>query len=119
MKTISVISIPVKDQQKAKEFYLLMGFELIMETPFDKGQYWIQLGLPGGGPTITLVTWFDKMPAGSLQGILIETEDILKDIEHLKGKGIETGALDETPWGKFASIKDLDGNSWSLHQKTL
>lgn len=31
--------------------------------------------------------------------------------------GIEAGIIDETQWGKFASIVDPDGNSWSLHQK--
>jgi len=38
MKSISIISIPVTDQQAAKEFYLKLGFKLLVEAPFDKGQ---------------------------------------------------------------------------------
>lgn len=33
MRSIELISIPVTDQQVAKEFYLKMGFKLIVEAP--------------------------------------------------------------------------------------
>ena len=36
----------------------------------------------------------------------------------LKAKGIEVGKIDDTPWGRFAWLKDLDGNGLCLHQKT-
>jgi catechol 2,3-dioxygenase-like lactoylglutathione lyase family enzyme len=116
MKSVEIISVPVTDPQKSKEFYLKMGLNLVREMPFGKNQTWIQLSFPNGGANITLVNWFDKMPAGSLQGITISCEDIEEDIIQLNNKGIPTGKVDETPWGKFASITDPDGNSWSLHE---
>ncbi|UII21009.1 VOC family protein [Fulvivirga ligni] len=116
MQSIELLSVPVTDQQRAKEFYLKMGLELVTEAPFQNDQLWIQLKFPNGGPDITLVNWFEKMPAGSLQAVVIKTDDIVSDVEALNGKGIETGTIDDTPWGKFASVKDPDGNSWSLHQ---
>jgi predicted enzyme related to lactoylglutathione lyase len=116
MKSATIISVPVTDQQRAKEFYLKMGLTLITEAPMGKDQTWIQLGFPEGSATLTLVNWFDKMPAGSMHGLVISTDDIEKDMKELTAKGIDVGKLDNTPWGLFASVKDPDGNSLTLHQ---
>lgn len=117
MKKIDVISIPVSDQQRSKEFYQNLGFELMVENDMGQGQTWIQLGLPGSFTSITLVTWFKKMPAGSVQGLVIRTDDLSTDIKELRDKGIQVEGLEETAWGKFATIKDPDGNTLSLHQR--
>jgi len=108
MNAIEILMIPVQDQQKAKEFYLKLGFEVIMEAPSHHGETWLQMGLPGKGATIALAKF---------QGIIMETTNIEKEIKELKAKGIEVGNTDDTPWGKFAWLKDLDGNSLCLHQK--
>jgi catechol 2,3-dioxygenase-like lactoylglutathione lyase family enzyme len=100
--------IPVSDQQKAKEFYMKLGFQLILEAPSNHGETWIQLGLPNQNTHISLAKF---------QGIILETDDIEKDILELKSKGIELGKIDNTPWGKFAWLKDLDGNGLCFHQK--
>ncbi len=117
MKTINLISIPVTDQQRAKEFYLKFGFEIMVEAPMGPDQTWIQLCLPGNTVSVTLVNWFDKMPAGSMQAMVIKTDDIANEIKELEAKGIKVGKIDETPWGKFASVTDPDGNGLSLHQE--
>jgi predicted enzyme related to lactoylglutathione lyase len=116
MKTIELISVPVTDQQKAKEFYMRMGLTLVTEAPFGKDQQWIQLSFPAGGAMITLVTWFPGMPAGCLQGITIACDDIETEVEKLNSNGITTGRIDHTPWGKFAPVSDPDGNTWNLHE---
>src|ERR1700694_3387669 len=116
MKAISIISIPVTDQESAKQFYLKLGFKILVEAPFEP-QKWIQLPLPGQEAiSITLVNWFPNMPAGSVNGFVIHTDDLDKDIEGLTAKGIAIGKIDETPWGKFAAVTDPDGNRLSLHQ---
>lgn len=116
MKSVEIISIPVSDQQRSKEFYLKVGLTVLAEATFGNGQSWIQLGFPDGGASVTLVDWFDKMPAGSMQALVISTDDIEKDIKELEQKGIQVGAIDKTPWGRFATIKDPDGNTLSLHE---
>lgn len=99
---------PVKDRQKAKEFYIKLGFQVIIEATNPHGEAWIQMGLPNDGATISLA---------GFQGIIFETDNIETEIKELKSKGIEVGKIDNTPWGKFAWLKDLDGNSLCLHQK--
>ena len=108
MKSIEIIMVPVKDRQKAKEFYLKLGFQVIVEAPAAHGETWIQLGLPNSSTTISLA---------GFQGTICETDNIEKEIKELKTKGIEIGKIDETPWGRFAWLSDLDGNRVCLHQK--
>jgi len=108
MKSVEIIMLPVKDQQKAKEFYLKLGFKIIVEAPAEHGETWIQMGLPDGNTTISLA---------GFPGVICETDDIEKEIKRLKAKDIEVGKIDDTPWGKFAWLKDLDDNSLCLHQK--
>ena len=116
MTTLEVVSIPVTDQQVSKEFYLKIGFELITEADMGNSK-WVQLGLPGQVTSITLVDWFKQMPPGSMQGMVIKTEDIEKEVEELKAKGVEVQPIDATPWGKFATFYDPDGNGLTLRQE--
>jgi predicted enzyme related to lactoylglutathione lyase len=118
MKAITIISIPVTDQQAAKQFYLKLGFNLLVEAPFNPGQNWVQLALPGQeAMSITLVTWFPELTPGSIRGFVIKVDSMDAEIKALNAKGIEVGTIDETPWGKFAPVKDPDGNTWSLHEE--
>jgi predicted enzyme related to lactoylglutathione lyase len=115
MKSIEILSIPVTDQEAAKQFYLRLGFTLLREAPFEAHK-WIQLALPGQeSVSITLVTWFPELQPGAIRGFVIKTDDLDAEIEQLTAAGIEVGKVDQTPWGRFATVKDPDGNSWSLH----
>jgi len=108
MKTIEIIILPVSDQQKAKAFYLQLGFEVVIEAPAEHGQIWLQMRLPDDSATIALMNF---------HGVIIETGNIARSIKALTDQGIEVGKIDEQPWGKFAWLKDLDGNGLCLHQK--
>ena len=108
MKSIAIVMFPVKDRQKTKDFYLKLGFEVVVESPDGHGNTWIQMRLPNDGATISL---------SDFHGIICETDNIEAEIKTLAGKGIEVGKIDETPWGKFAWLKDLDGNGLCLYQK--
>lgn len=108
MKSVEIIMIPVKNREKAKEFYQKLGFEVLVEAPMPEGSVWLQMGLPNTETTISL---------SDFQGIIFETDNIEAEIESLNTKGIDVGIVDETPWGKFAWMKDLDENSLCLHQK--
>ncbi len=108
MRSIEIIMLPVADRQKAKEFYMKLGFKVIVEAPGAHGETWIQMGHPNNNTTISLA---------GFQGIICETDNIVAEIDELNRKGIKVGKIDETPWGRFAWLKDLDGNSLCLHEK--
>ena len=105
---MEIVMIPVSDQQKAKEFYLKMGFQLIAEAPSHHGETWIQLGLPNQNTSISLAKF---------HGIIFQTDDIERNIGELKTNGIKVEKIDDTPWGRFAWLKDPDGNGLCLHEK--
>jgi catechol 2,3-dioxygenase-like lactoylglutathione lyase family enzyme len=117
ISSFEILSVPVSDQQRAKAFYRdVLGFILIREEPMGPGMSWIQLAPPGQSVTIALVTWFDDMKPGGLQGVMVNTDDI--DAEHalLRSRGLELGEVRQEPWGRYALFKDPDGNGWILRQ---
>ena len=113
---VEVLSLPVSDQDRARDFYVdVLGFELLRDTEMQPGMRWVQVAPPGGGTTITLVTWFDSMPAGSNRGLVLETDDVDADVERLRGLGLDfPDGIQEQPWGRFVTLADPDGNGLVL-----
>lgn len=109
---VAVVSIPVSDQDRAKQFYTeVLGFRELVDQPLDQGMRWVMLGAPDGGPTITLVTWFPSMPAGSLKGTVYEVDDVDAWHADLTAKGYDfPNGIEEQPWGRYLTLDDPDGN---------
>ncbi len=109
---LDVVSLPVSDQERARDFYVdVLGFELLRQNAMGPAQQWIQVVPTGGQTSITLVNWFDSMPAGSLNGLVLHTDDLDAQVTDLIARGVEVpdGIQDEA-WGRFAVIADPDGN---------
>jgi catechol 2,3-dioxygenase-like lactoylglutathione lyase family enzyme len=109
---VQVVSLPVSDQDRARDFYVdVLGFELLRDTEMQPGMRWVQVAPRGGEATITLVTWFDSMPAGSNRGLVLETDDLDGDVERLRGHGVEfPDGVQDAPWGRYVTLADPDGN---------
>jgi uncharacterized glyoxalase superfamily protein PhnB len=57
------------------------------------------------------------MPAGSLQGLVLGSDDLRKDCNALAANGVEFDRpLQPQPWGLEAVIRDPDGNRLVLQQ---
>ncbi|HEU4485319.1 MAG TPA: glyoxalase superfamily protein [Povalibacter sp.] len=120
IRRIDVVSVPVSDQLASKAFYSdVLGFEVIRDNPMGPDQRWVQLALPGAQTSITLVTWFDSMPPGSLQGMVVDTTDIDAARKTLVGKGLRITEVQDAPWGRYATFADPDGNGWVLKQAVV
>ena len=118
VRGVAVISVPVSDQGRAKKFFVdQMGFELKRDDASVPGMRWILVAPPGGGPALTLVDWFDSMPAGSLRGLVFSSTDIEADYQRLSALGVEFDTPPETsPWGTETVFRDPDGNRFVLQQ---
>jgi predicted enzyme related to lactoylglutathione lyase len=118
VQDVKVISVPVSDQERAKEFYVeRLGFAVSRDDDSVPGMRWIQLTPNGGGTSLTLVTWFQTMPPGSLQGLVLGSTDLRSDCDELAANGVEfERPLQEQPWGAEAVISDPDGNKIVLQQ---
>jgi predicted enzyme related to lactoylglutathione lyase len=85
--------------------------EVLQDMAMDDAMRWIQVRPPGSEASITLVTWFPSMPAGSLKGLVLETEDMESTIAEIAANGfVIEGTIDEQPWGRFVTFDDPDGN---------
>jgi catechol 2,3-dioxygenase-like lactoylglutathione lyase family enzyme len=116
---IIIVSIPVADQNRAKTFYSAkLGFKLTMEAidAMGLGKSWITLEPHGGGPAVTLVNWFESMPAGSLRGLVIATADFTAEHARLKYVGVDVDDVKDAPWGRYATLRDSEGNGLVLQQ---
>lgn len=117
IQRISIISIPVSDQDAARTFYTdKLGFEVVRDNPMGDGNRWVELKPPHAETSITLVTWFEDMPPGSLDGMVLETGDLSEEHRQLVDRGLKISEIDEAPWGRFATFMDPDGNGWVLQE---
>jgi catechol 2,3-dioxygenase-like lactoylglutathione lyase family enzyme len=117
---VQLFSISVSDQDRSIDFYVhTLGFELVADMPMGPEMRWVQIRPVGGATSITLVTWFPTMPAGSTKGTVLETSSLESDIELFRSKGVDIGEIDSAPWGRFVTFDDPDGNGIVLQETTL
>jgi catechol 2,3-dioxygenase-like lactoylglutathione lyase family enzyme len=115
--SFEIISVPVSDQQQSKRFYRdVLGFDLVREEPMGPDSQWIQLAPKGSAMTIALVTWFDTMKPGGLQGVMLNVDNIDAEYDRLSKLGLALTEVQEQPWGRFTMFSDPDGNGWILRQ---
>ena len=117
---VNVISLPVTDQDRARDFYVnTLGFELVADTAMGPGMRWVQVRPPHGQASITLVNWFGTMPPGSVKGTVLETSDLDGDVAELQARGVRIdGGIQQAPWGRFVTFDDPDGNGLVLQAST-
>lgn len=115
---VKVLSVPVSDQEAAKNFYVdQVGMEVLGDNSWGDDQRWVQVGWPDAQTSLTLVTWFDDMASGSLRGLVLETDDLDRDLRLMTERGVKfLGDPIEQPAGRFATFEDPDGNRMSLRQ---
>lgn len=118
---LELVSVPVSDQDRAKQFYVgKLGFSELLDRQFGEGMRWVMLRPPGSQTNITLVTWFETMPPGSLKGSVLGCDDLEETLAGLEGRGV-TFAEDDiqsAPWGRWKTCEDPDGNTWIIQESS-
>jgi catechol 2,3-dioxygenase-like lactoylglutathione lyase family enzyme len=130
---LEVITIPVSDIDRAKEFYEGLGWRL--DADFSNGgDRAVQFTPPGSQCSIH----FGKnAKPGSAQGVFLIVSDIQAARDELVGRGVEVSevfhyaagpapfggqvsgiAPDHLSYGSYATFSDLDGNGWLLQEVT-
>ena len=113
IRKMKFTSIPVRDQDRALEFYVgTLGFTLQTDQPMGPGQRWIEVRPPKGETGIALFTppgHEDRI--GTFTGISLECDDVQKTYEELTAKGVEFAKPPKAEsWGVTAIMKDSEGN---------
>ena len=120
IKAVKFVSIPVKDQIQALNFYTKkLGFQILTDQPFDAKQRWIELSIPGGETRVVLFTPSGhETRIGTFSNITFTSDNVDKTYEEMSARGVEFQGPPKTEhWGTSAIFKDLDGNVFLLSSK--
>ena len=113
---IELLAVPVTDIDRAKDFYVSIGFNADHDQTVNEELRFVQLTPPGSACSIVLDRTMTSMKAGILQGIQCVVADADAAREQLIKAGVDASEVDDQPWGRFVRFSDPDGNGWSLQQ---
>ena len=116
LKGIKFASIPVRDQQRALEFYTSrLGFRVVTDAPMGE-QRWIELALPRA--ETKLVLWSapgQEALIGGFMNVAFMADDVEATAREMMEKGVEfVQPPKKEDWGTSAIFKDADGNQFVL-----
>ncbi len=124
---LEVVTIPVSDVDRARDFYIKMGWRLDVTPPGV-----VQLTPPGSDCSVQFGPNRTQAAAGSSQGMFLVVSDIAATRDTLIALGIPVGELfhrgpngqDSGPdpehgsYRTLASLRDPDGNGWVFQEVT-
>ena len=114
---LELITVPVSDVDRAKEFYVeRAGFNADHDHQVKEGLRFVQLTPPGSGCSISIGEGLSEMDPGSLEGLQLVVDDIEEARDRLAGGGVEVSEIQDFPWGRFVFFSDPDGNGWAVQQ---
>jgi catechol 2,3-dioxygenase-like lactoylglutathione lyase family enzyme len=137
---VEVAVIPVSDVDRAKEFYVGLGWRL--DADIARGDFrLVQITPPGSGCSIQFGTNLTPSTPGSAQGMYLVVSDIDAVRRSLAASGIEVSevfhegaagarfehgasdrlsgpAPDHASYGSFVVFSDPDGNGWLVQEIT-
>ena len=134
---LEVVTIPVADVERAKAFYVGLGWRL--DADFTAGdEHVVQVTPPGSPCSVHFGTNVTSAAPGSVQQLWLIVSDIQTARAELLARGVDVSEvfhfagwnrLDPTgrvsgpapnrqSYGSFASFSDPDGNAWLLQEIT-
>ena len=124
---LEVVTIPVSDVDRARDFYVNMGWRLDATPPGV-----VQLTPPGSGCSVQFGPDRTSAAPGSAQGMFLIVSDIAATRERLVALGLPMSELfhrgphgqesgpdpDHASYRTLASLRDPDGNGWVFQEVT-
>ena len=134
---LEVLAIPVADVDRAKRFYVGLGWKL--DADFVAGDHWrvVQLTPPGSPCSVIFGKGITTAAPGSVQGLFLVVSDIqaaraelashgadASEVFHFDGGLHVVGTNGRVPgpdpqgrsYSSFVSFSDPDGNGWLLQE---
>ena len=140
---LEVVVIPVADHDRARQFYIGLGWRVDADVTLDDGYRLMQLTPPGSSASVIFGTQVTAAPPGSSDGLVLVVDDIdvarqelimrgadVSEVFHDAGGGLAGGfhigdqgrAPGRDPehrsYGTYASFVDTEGNRWILQEIT-
>jgi catechol 2,3-dioxygenase-like lactoylglutathione lyase family enzyme len=124
---LEVVTLPVADVDRAKSFYMGLGWRL--DADIDRGEDFrvVQLTPPHSECSIHFGKGLTSSAPGSADRMILAVTDIEAARNELISRGVDVGEAYEAPkppgfegrsYFAYASFKDPDGNGWLLQEIT-
>ncbi|MCZ4079367.1 VOC family protein [Rhodococcus sp. H36-A4] len=113
---LELVMIPVSDVDRAKDFYVKIGFNADHdERPMDGIRY-VQLTPPGSACSIAIGEGITTAAPGSVEGMQVVVASAEQARKHLIAAGLDVDPVVDLGWGKFVFFADPDGNKWAVQE---
>ena len=96
---LELITLPVTDVDRAKAFYVQVGFNADHDHQVNENLRFVQLTPPGSGCSISIGTGLTDAEPGSVKGLQLVVADMDAAHAELKERGIAVTDIDDMPWG--------------------
>lgn len=138
--TLEVVTLPVSDVDRAKNFYKTLGWRLDADLEVEEEFRVVQLTPPGSRCSVIFGSGITAAAPGSAQGLVLVVSDVVAGRAELVERGVtvseiwhdaggvfhHAGADQRVPgpdpergsYGSFVSFDDPDGNGWLLQEVT-
>jgi len=113
---IELISVPVTDVDRAKDFYVSIGFNADHDQRVDENLRFVQLTPPGSACSICLGDGITDKEPGSQAGIQMVVSSADEALAHLTAAGVAAQGVVDLAWGRFVYFADPDGNTWAIQE---
>jgi catechol 2,3-dioxygenase-like lactoylglutathione lyase family enzyme len=129
---LEVVVIPVADVDRAKAFYVGLGWRLDADFPLSETFRVVQFTPPGSPASIHFGSGIPQ-PAGPLQASILVVDDIEAARDDLVSRGADVGEIwhadpekgqapgidpERRSYFTRADFNDPDGNQWELQEIT-
>jgi predicted enzyme related to lactoylglutathione lyase len=111
---LELVAVPVSDVDRAKDFYVKVGFNADHDHRVSDTMRFVQLTPPGSACSIAIGEGIMETKPGSVQGLQLVVQDIEGAHADLTERGIEVSEIQDFPWGSFTFFTDPDGNGWAV-----
>ena len=114
---VITVAIPVSDQDRTRELFETLGFQVHLDAELQPGFRWLELASPAGGTTLSFVRAGADLPVGIDTGVRLATPDAKAAHAVLRERGLSVGELlDWESAPLMFSFADFDGNRYYVTQ---
>ena len=113
---LELVAIPVTDIDRAKDFYVRLGFNADHDHTVSEDLRFVQLTPPGSACSICIGKGITDAEPGSVVGMQVVVKDIEEAEREFKSRGIDISPIDDQAWGRFIYFADPDGNKWAVQE---
>jgi catechol 2,3-dioxygenase-like lactoylglutathione lyase family enzyme len=135
---LEVVVLPVSDVDRAKQFYVNLGWRLDADFPGDSGFRVVQVTPPGSPCSVIFGSQVTTATPGSTDGLMLVVTDIEAARADLASRGVEVSEVfhdaggvfhhagtdarvsgpdpERHSYASFVSFSDPDGNGWLLQE---